>query len=380
MTAEGPFERDAEGAPNHPSPITQRSNFQWTAAFDAASLTAGWQDHLTRYLAASAAVSVSFDGQHPLLLFGARVVGDHLHVYQITTHALAVEVQVSYRSLGQAGLDEPYGCHLVLKTEVGSRVVTLPLPTPPSPAEWKQVLRQLWFQLLMAEDALLVMPGAAPASAQGQPLYTFKLRPELDWEESAPNSAGGTRSEWQHELRLTLDPAEPGTLRAQVGWHDAQLVSNPALESVPAATASSRARITKPLKVNPLLRLEYGWGRLRVRMAALIAAILLLTVMGGVVLGAIRGAARTNLPLAVSNQTPTAGQTPSGIPSATPGATNAPTVQPSPTGTARTPVQPTPRSTATPTPTPTSTPTPTPTTTPTPTPTTTPAPSPTPTP
>lgn len=33
--------------------VAQSSNFQWTAALNAAVLMAGWQDHLTQYVASS---------------------------------------------------------------------------------------------------------------------------------------------------------------------------------------------------------------------------------------------------------------------------------------------------------------------------------------
>ena len=149
-----------EAAQNHPQLVAQRSNFQWGAALNAASLTAGWQNHLTRYLVATATASVSFEGQEPLPLLEVKGLDDPLNLYQITLHEQVVEVQVNYRALSQAFMEAPYDCHLLLKTEVGGRFVTLPAPKPPDQAEWKHVLKKLWFQLLLAEDALLVIPDA----------------------------------------------------------------------------------------------------------------------------------------------------------------------------------------------------------------------------
>ncbi len=408
MTSDGSSEGDEGITQNHPLLMAQRSTFQWTAELYAADLVAGWQDHLTRYVVASAAASVSFEGQEPLVLIGAKVLDDPLNLYQVTVHERFVEVRVYYRSLSQAFMDEPYDCHLLLKTEVGGRFVTLPAPRPPSQAEWKQVLKKLWFQLLLAEDALVVVSDAARSSAKGQPLYAFRLHPELEWEEAALSPARAALSEWQRELRLALDPADPSVLRAWMGWNDTQSVSNPALEAIRVTrqegrgkqrqlpSGHGRAGQSVPLLAGPSPRHE-RWRRLsRVQAAALIAAILLLILIGVVATGASRGAPSTDDPVAVLNQTPTAVESSTGESSAVPTATSAPTrvsmasptpapqAQPTPAPTRRPTAKPTPSPTPTqkPSPAPTPAPTPTPTPippTPPPTPTDTPTPTPTPT-
>ncbi len=378
-----------EAAQNHPQLVAQRSNFQWGAALNAASLTAGWHNHLTRYLVATATASVSFERQEPLPLLEVKGLDDPLNLYQITLHEQVVEVQVNYRALSQAFMEAPYDCHLLLKTEVGGRFVTLPAPKPPDQAEWKHVLKKLWFQLLLAEDALLVIPDAAHASAKRQPLYTFRLHADLNWDVVEPPRSGGVLSDWQRELRLTPDPADPHMLRAQVGWNDSQSVSSPALVAITRPEQPSRRevqqtrqrppqvrgieRVTQPLLLAPLPGHERRWGFSRVRIAGVIAAVLLLVLIAGVAVGATHGGSGASNPLIVSNHSPTAGSTPSALPSTTPPATNAPTASPAPGSTPKPNPTPTKRPTATPTPKPTPTPPPTPTPTPSPTPTPTPS-------
>src|SRR6185437_14010907 len=88
------------------------------------------------------------------------------------------------------------------------------------------------FQLLLMEETQLLISDAAHALADDQPLYTFRLHSELDWEEADWSPSEGERSEWQRELRLVFDPAAPGVLRTPVGWSESPAFSNPALEIV----------------------------------------------------------------------------------------------------------------------------------------------------
>ncbi len=405
MTDDGPFASNQAAIPDPPSLIVRRSNFQWGAALHADELNAGWQNHLTRYVVANARASVAFRGAEPLRLLGVEVLDDPLNLYQITLQAQAVEVQAAYLALRQAFTDEPYDCHLLLETEEGSRFVTIPAPKPPGQVEWKQALKKLWFQLLLAEDARLAVVDGARAAAKSQPLYTFRLSSELDWEEAAVSSSEGEVSAWQRELRLEVDPAEAGVLRARVGWNDSPAFSNPALEIVPLpgpepasgrdgptsarqlTRTGSAGRVTRPLPMLPAPGHERHWLG-RARLAALLAAVLLLVVVGGIAFGATRGTPSTHNSQIGLSQSPTAGQSPSAIASNTPNPTTAPTAQPIPTKTPRPPTgtappptpvptpvpTPKPHPTATPSPTPTNAPTATPTPPPTPTPTPTPAP------
>ncbi|HLW03352.1 MAG TPA: hypothetical protein VKT82_32205 [Ktedonobacterales bacterium] len=401
MTAdEGSLESNGEEHPTRPLLMVQHSNFQWTAALHAGDLDDGWQNHLTRYLVAEATASVSFEGQKPLHLLEVKVLDDPLNLYQITLHAQAVDVQVAYSVLSRVLVDVPYDCHLVLKTEEGGRFVTIPAPKPPSQAEWKQVLRKFWFQLLLAEDDQLGISDAAHALANIQPLYAFRLRAELGWEEDDWSPAEGEPGAWQRELRLVFDPAAPGVLRGQVGWSESPAFSNPALEVVPLqrleptvrregqagerqlTQTGTRGRETRPLPVILFPGHDQKW-RGQARLAAILAAVLLLILIGGVALGATRGAPTTRNPLAL-NPSPTSGQTPSTLPSvgSTPSPHTTPTARPSPAGTPpRPPTGPAPPTTPVPTPprpTPTPRPNPTPTQTPTATPTAPPTPTPTP--
>ncbi len=398
---EGSSESNEEEHPTHPLPRVQHSDFQWTATLHAGGLDDGWQNHLTRYLVASATASLSFEGQEPLHLLEASVVDDPLRLYQVTLHAQAAEVQVSYSALRQMLQDAPYDCHLALKTEQGGHFVTIPAPQPPGHAEWKQALKKLWFQLLLAEDAQVVISDAAHALANEQPLYTFRLHADLGWEDDALAEVGDNA--WQRELRLEFDPTEPGVLRGQVGWSESPAFSHPSLEIVPLASlepaltherqarerqlarAGARGRETRPLPMLPLPRHERGW-RGRTRLAALLAAVLLLVLIGGVALGAIKSATPPRNSLITLNPSPTTGM-PSVGPTTTAKPTSTPTTRPSPVGTPRPPTGPAPPPTPaptpskpTPTPRPHPTPTQAPTATPTNTPTDTPAPTPTPTP
>ncbi len=399
MTSDGPFGAAEDPTQNHPPLVTQRSQFQWTASLKAAPLAPGWQDHLTRYLVANAAVSLSFEGQEPLPLLEVKKLDDPLDLYKVTIHKQAAEVQIAYRALSQGVLDAPYDCHLLLKTEVGGRFITLPSPQPPSQAEWKQALKKLWFQLLLTEEALLLSDA---------PLYTFRLHPELGWEAAEGATSGQIFGAWQRELRLTIDPAHPQVVRAWLVWNDAQSASSPSLDQEsleqPAPLAEQEPQATEPLALGasgeesaPMPALASAlpgherWKRVsRVRLAAFVAAVALLLLIGGIAVGATRGSSGADNALVISKPSPTAGQTPSGMPSAmpspTPVATTAPTATPAPGSTPRPGPTPTSRPTPThtpthtptppPTPTPTDTPTPTPTDTPTPTPTDTPTPPP----
>src|SRR5689334_23571268 len=108
MTSDGSFEDTEETTQNHPLLVAQRSNFQWAASLKAAALTAGWQDHLTRYLVATATASLSFEDQEPLRLIEVKKLDDPRDLYKLIIHKQAVEVQITYRALSQAFMDAPY--------------------------------------------------------------------------------------------------------------------------------------------------------------------------------------------------------------------------------------------------------------------------------
>ena len=356
MTLEDFSQKEKETTRSRPLLVSQYAGFQWTAELGGADLDAGWQHHLTRYLVASATVSVSFKGQERLHLLEGAVLDDPLNVYQLTLREQAVEVRASYRALGEAFADAPYDCHLELKTEMGACQVTLPAPKPPGQAEWKQVLKKLWFQLLLVDDARLAVSDPL---AKEQPLYTFTLQAELEWQDVVSPPTEGASGEWQRELRLVRDLAHPGKLRAVVGWDDEHSLSHPALEVVRVGTA-----IFPPsVPVEPVPGPERAWGVVRTRMAAVTGAVLLLGLIGILALSATRGTASSNDHLTFSNLSPTASQAPSnGSPTTPP--TNAPTASPAPGATAQPtppiPTQPPPHATPTPSPTPPPTPTDTP--------------------
>jgi|GEM_PF-2483085 len=398
------FHSGEMSTPNHPLLVAQRANFQWIAALDVAALVAGWQEHLTDYLVAVATVSVSFEGQEPLPLVEVKRLDDPLDLYQITTNEQSVEIRVLYRSLSQAFMETPYDCHLFLRTEVGGRFVALPAPKPPSQAEWKQLVRKLWFQILLAGESMpLMVVDTTHPSAKGQPLYTFRLHPDLDWEESL--FTGEAFSEWQRELRLAPDPTKPGIFRPQVGWAASQGASNqtgigarePESQRESGQTgkigrqggrrANSQEVASLSLAIIPLPTPERGRAFSRTRAVALTAAILLLTIIALVAVNAIRGMPEAKSSSLVLNPSPPLRSVPSGVvlpsPSPTAGSTGAPAMSPVPAPTAMPTPSGTPKPTSTPRPTPdpsptagtpTSPPTPTPTPSPTPTPTPTPAP------
>jgi outer membrane biosynthesis protein TonB len=401
----------AKTSPTTPTLSVQASNFQWTAALDAALLKPGWHNHLEQHLVAIAVVSLALDRQPYLRRIAVTVIDDPMNLYQVTIHQHTVEVQASYQAFSKAFMDVPYDCHLLLKTDVGGRFVTLPAPERLSQREWKQVMNKLWFQLLLAEDGA---PGsiAVPGVAKGRPLHAFKLHEKLDWDEGEAMFLGGAVSEWQRGLRLTQDPLQSDVLRAQVGWTDARHVSSPVLEAVRLARPDSdeqpmdeeyeagfgwlKAQAARLWQwVDAVRQDERWWERFGVRVTVVGAAVLLLCLVGVMAVGATdRGKASSKQTLTDVNQSQTNTPIPAGTPAATspvattptvapvleptspaatqppstPPASNAPAVTPPP-GRTPTPAPTTPSSPATPPPEPTSLPSPTPTPAPTDTPT-----------
>lgn len=433
MTPPDSFQAPGYPSKTSPSLVVQSSNFQWMAALDATALKPGWQKHLERHLVASAHVSLSFERQRSLQRLDVTVVDDPLHFYQVTIHRQTVEVCVSYQALSQAFMDVPYDCHLLLKTDVGGRFVTLPAPQHLSQREWKQLMNKLWFQLLLAEDAAPVVIQA-PGTGRGSPLHAFRLHEKLDWDEGDAEFLGGAVSEWQRELRLMRDPLQSDLLRAQVGWHDPRHVSSSVLEAVrivrpdPFEQPASEEQgggfawlkdqaLALRQWVSALHWNKQWWERFGIRAAVLGAAVLVLCLIGVLAVGATdRGTAnlkqsptglnqpQTNTPVPAATPAatlpvatvPTVSSAPSpqpttpvsNPPSSAPPVSNGPAATPPPGRTPTlaptkpsSPSTPTPLPTAAPTPTatpaPTDTPTPAPTDTPTPAPTDTPSPTPT---
>lgn len=348
MSLEDSSPIDKHIIPPSPSLVARPSNFRWTAALDAADLMAGWQDHLTWYVIASATVSVSFGRGKHVQLDEVTVVGDPLNLYQITVHGQEVAVEISYSALSQAFMDVPYDCSLLLKTEVGGRFVTIPAPRPPGPAEWRRVLKELWFQLQFAEGAVLVLPDAPGSPARSQPLSAFRLHPELDWKEAGASPLEGVVSEWQRELRFVPDLADPGVLRGQMDWNDVQWISNPALhavsfqnrEQIPGQASqlkklqslwvSGKKALSLRLRRGSLPWNERWWDASRGRVAIVGAAVLLLCMIGVMLVSATRGDATAKTPPTALKPSATISPVPSGTSPSTPPAASPPQASPVP--------------------------------------------------
>ena len=383
---------DTSSSPNAPLLVTKRTDFQWTIALSD-SLPSGWQDHLTDYLVAEATISLTLQDEEPLSLTEAKLLDDPRGLYQITSYERSVEVRAAYRALSQSFMETPYDCQLLIKTPVGGRFVTIPAPQPPSPEEWKQLVKKIWFRVVLAGGDLGVASAAGGSSVKEQPLYTFKLRDELTWDEPAADTA---LNEWQRELRLIVDSKQPDVVYAQLAWSGRQPTGNQMLVTgpMPRIGAASRGRhktrrrgghrqVQRTGAFASIQRRPF-WSRV----ALLTTALLLLLLVAVVAIGAIKSRAGASAPLALSQPSPTLA--PTTFPSATStdvptvGSTSVPTSSPVPAPTeqrAPTPTatkRPQPTATATPypsaTPTSTSTPTPSPTATPTPSPTSTPTP------
>jgi hypothetical protein len=427
---------------HRPQLVENCSYFQWGASLPAAPLIAGWQNHLTNFLMASARASLSWQGQEPLPLLEARALDDPLQLFRVTLKERVAEVRVSYRMLSQADIEMPYDCHLVLQTEKFEHTVTLEAPKPPSRVEWEQFVKQVWFQLALRDEGNIELFEVEPSFPKSSLLYQFRLASDLGWEEADSMPSSGPRDEWQREVWLVRDGVDPWLVHAHVGWNDPSLLVHRVLEPVRNTRpllSVQRARITRKRYSS------FAWQarRLRARMrsaligvqrtakgagAKLVAAVggaLLLGLLWALVLSAPNGTSGADNPLQSVNPSPTRNRMPTNIPESTsptaslvimptqpptvtatdqptarptsvsiptPTTAPAPTAFPTPAPSAtptlaptNTPVPtptdtPTPAPTNTPVPTPTGTPTPAPTNTPVPTPTDTPAPTPTPTP
>ncbi|HEX6777688.1 MAG TPA: hypothetical protein VF099_05765, partial [Ktedonobacterales bacterium] len=392
MSFDGSSPDDTSSSPNAPLLVTKRADFQWTIALSD-SLPSGWQDHLTDYLVAEATVSLALQDEEPLSVTEAKLLDDPRGLYQITSYERSVEVRAAYRALRQSFMETPYDCQLLIKTPAGGRFVTIPAPQPPSQEEWKQLVKKIWFRVVLAGGDLGVASAAGSSSVKEQPLYTFKLHDELAWDDPAADTA---LNEWQRELRLIVDPQQSDVVYAQLAWSGRQPTGNQMMVTgpMPRIGAVSRGRY-KPgrrgrRKQNhrtgafaPIQRRPF-WSRV----ALLTTALLLLLLVAVVAVGAIKSRAGASAPLALSHPSPTLA--PTSFPSATAtdvptvGSTPVPTSSPAPAPTeqrAPTPTathRPQPTATATPYPSATSTstptPTPSPTATPTPSPTSTPIP------
>jgi hypothetical protein len=373
---------DTSSSPNAPLLVTKRADFQWTIALSD-SLPSGWQDHLTDYLVAEATISLALQDEEPLSLTEVKLLDDPRGLYQITSYERSVEVRTAYRALSQSFMETPYDCQLLIKTPAGGRFVTIPAPQPPSPEEWKQLVKKIWFRVVLAGGDLGVASAAGGSSVKEQPLYTFKLREELAWDEPAADTA---LNEWQRELRLIVDPKQPDVVYAQLAWSGRQPTGNQMMVTGPmprigAVSRGSykpgrRGRRKQNHRTGAFASIQRRpfWSRV----ALLTTALLLLLLVAVVAVGAIKSRAGASAPLALSHPSPTL--EPTSFPSAT--ATDVPTVgstsvpvsspvpqpteqrAPTPTATKRPQPTATPypsattTSTSTPTPSPTATPTP----------------------
>ncbi len=210
------------------SRATQKIHFQWRAMVRTAALEPGWQDHLTSQLFAVATVPVA--GRGPILpnILQAQVMGQMERLYKVRMREGAVDVRVSYEALAHMHLSEPPPCELLIKTTAGGQGVTIDPPTPPSPEEWQDIVRQFWAQLQMDPQLRLDWGTVPPHPGQSgiflpqrMLVSRFRLAPELLWENRPQQVLPGRRpATWQRELRLVRDVAQPWLLHAQVGWRD----------------------------------------------------------------------------------------------------------------------------------------------------------------
>lgn len=400
MSTDNSSPDDTPSTTNSPLLVTKRSDFQWTIVLSD-SLPSGWEDHLTDYLVAEATVSLALQDEEPLILTEGKLLDDPRGLYQITSNERSVEVQSAYRALSQSFMETPYDCQLLLKTAKGGRFVTIPAPQPPNSEEWKQLVKKIWFRVVLAGGDLGVASATGGSSLKEQPLYTFKLREELAWDEAAEDSPNGpSLNEWQRELRFIVDPQQPDMVHAQLRWNDRQPISNqmmitgpmPRIEAVSKGRQKTkRRRARKKFRLANMLAslsrrnsstYEYENHSFWSRLALATTALLLLALVAVVAIGAVKSRSEGNVPLVAfqpsptltlpavpsptSTDVPTVGSTaaPSSTPAPAPTAQHAPiptaTKRPQPTATSAPPPTPTatPSPTDTPTPSPTSTPIP----------------------
>jgi hypothetical protein len=315
----------------------------------------------------------------PLALTETKLLDDPRELYQLTAHERLVEVRARYRSLSQPFLDAPYDCQLLLKTPVGGRFVTIAAPKPPTPAEWQQLVKKLWFQLLLAGGDMPVATAAeAGPSVKGRPLYTFKLHPELQW--SAPpvdDLLGQPPGEWHHELRLVIDAEQSDLVHAQVDWAAVprpanQIAVTGPLPKIPSAPQKGRkarrqerrgvvhvSSATAPALALPQPLQERGRRASRWRLVLLTLLLFVLLLLAFFAVSASRGKPHGGLSLLIPTLAPTMVLTPSPFLSPTPLPTSQPTSQPTPSTAPSPTARPHPTATATPKPTATATPLPT---------------------
>jgi hypothetical protein len=397
-----------------PQLLSHATPFVWTTLAAPECLGHDPAASLSQYLVARATIQWEAEGADTLwierVIERVKTLGDPMALYEVQRTEHRVELWLRYDAVRLGSLQEPYDCHLAVKTSTGTQVLTIPAPHPPCRQDWQQLIEGLWQAGIL--PAALAQRNQR-TSQQARERRAVSELPEIVWRDQPVQHPKLSRQRaWKRELSLATSCGQPGAIEAQllvsgVGVGRDQPVSRetvqlPALPSVPddapvgegaTPTGSIQRQTTSIFRRRARLKAgQWAWGG---KALALVCGALALAALGLALLAA--GVSRqqgstANLPFATAislasstpaSATPAQGNifpTPStgtGQITPVPGVTNSPrpsatprsptatanpsptatgTATPSPTATATPSPTATPSSTATPSPSPTATP------------------------